>query len=81
MSAHPDAPFPLLFVCSSIDDTVRSIESNANESEARIVLEQVTKYADNWPVHGWGKKDLSQTCFISPSRSQVREIQFGHVHD
>ncbi len=70
-SAHPDAPFPLQFVCSSIDDTTRSISESTNEDEARIVLKQMRRCAANWPVEGWGQNDLSQLCFISPTRRQV----------
>ena len=71
---HPDAPFPLLFVCSSIVDTVQSVKCNTNMNEAKIVLKEVAKYAEKWPVHGWGPKDLTQTSFISPTRSQVRPL-------
>lgn len=70
-SAHPDAPFPLQFVCSSIDDTVSSIAESANESEARIALNQAHNYAAKWPVEGWGPPDLNQVCFVSTTRSQV----------
>ena len=69
-SAHPDSPFPLQFVCSSVSETTQ-IVSATNEDEARIVLELACKYAANWPVEGWGPKDLTQTCFITPTRSQV----------
>ncbi len=70
-SAHPDALFPLQFVCSCIDDTARSVSESTNEDEARLVLNQVCKYAAKWPVEGWGQNDLSQLCFISPTRRQV----------
>ncbi len=70
-SAHPKAPFPLQFVCSSINDTTQSVSEATNEGEARIALQQAHNFAVSWPVEGWGPKDLAQICFISPTRSQV----------
>ena len=70
-SAHPDAPYPLLFFCSSIDDKA---QSNTNKQEAEITLKLVAKFAKHWPSKHWGHLDLSQMCFISPTRSQVCEL-------
>ena len=68
--AHPAAPYPLLFCCSSIDDKVQSIDSTMNEQEAEIALKLVAEFARQWP-NSWGRVDLSQFCFMSPTRSQV----------
>ena len=70
-SAHPDAPYPLLFFCSSIDDKA---QSNTNKQEAEIALKLVAKFAKQWPTERWGRLDLSQMCFMSPTRSQVGEV-------
>ena len=70
-STHPEAPFPLIFVCSSVD-LPRPGEDLVNELEARMVIEQLSKYAPGWPKDRWGAKlDPSQICIMSASRSQV----------
>jgi len=74
-SAHPAAPYPLLFYCSSINDKVQLIDSTMNEQEAEIMLRLVAEFAKRWP-NSWGKVDLSQLCFMSPTRSQVCELVF-----
>ena len=72
LSTHPEAPFPLVFVCSDLQDPLPS-ENPVNEKEARIVIEQVQKFAPGWPQDYWGAKlDPSQICVMSPSRTQVR---------
>lgn len=71
-SAHPDAPYPLLFFCSSIDDKAQS--NTTNKQEAEIALKLVAKFAKQWPTEHWGRQDLSQICFMSPTRSQVGEV-------
>ena len=70
-STHPDAPFPLLFVCSSIDTEVKCMKDAQNEEEAIIALREAARLANHWPTDRWGPKDLNQTCFMSPTRSQV----------
>ncbi len=75
-TTHPDAPFPLAFVCSSVDD--RSQIENAHgyyENEASIAVEEVDRYTDvrKWP-HQWGERDMSQFCLISPTRYQVYNL-------
>ena len=62
-TAHPDAPYPLLFYCSSIDDKVQSVDSTMNEQEAEIVLKLVAKFAKKWPTY--------QMCLMSTTRTQV----------
>ena len=66
-SAHPDALFPLKFICSSVDNTVRHIRSMTNEREAMIVLQEAKKFCMTWPE----ESDFSQICAISRTRSQV----------
>ena len=77
-STHPDAPYPLMFVCSNLDDTYQAVEVKPEEvkKEVRIALEQAKKFALlHWPTDGWGKKDFSQLCFASPTRVQVSPVR------
>ena len=76
---HPAAPFPLLFVCSSVDENVQLINDNKNEHEARIVLEQVAKFVRNWPVE-WDEKDLNKMCIVTNTRSQVSVFTKQIIH-
>ena len=68
---HPAAPYPLLFYCSSIDDKFHSIDNTINKQEAEITLKLVAEFAKQWLNASWGPLDLSQMCFMSPTRSQV----------
>ncbi|CAI8022524.1 Probable RNA helicase SDE3, partial [Geodia barretti] len=68
-STHPDAPFPLVFICSDIIHPHPS-ENPINELEAKIVVEQLKKFGSGWPQDCWGAKlDPSQICLMSPSRT------------
>ena len=70
-STHPDAPFPLVFVCSSLRPPEPS-ESPINDLEAEIIIDQMSKYVSKWPKDSWGARlDPSQMCIMSPSRTQV----------
>ena len=75
-SLHPLYPYPLVFVCSSIDQVVTQVDDNVNEAEASILLDEVNKFAKSWPTASWGPVDLSQACIMSPSRPQVRKCVF-----
>ena len=70
-SAHPKAKFPLQFMCSSLDVAVQATDSSVNRAEAKVVLEEASRFFMDWPAHNWGKRDLSQICFLSPCRGQV----------
>ncbi len=83
-SLHPLYPYPLVFVCSSIDQVVTQVDDNVNEAEASILLDEVNKFAiaKSWPTASWGPQDkvMSQTCIMSPSRPQVRKcVVMGDV--
>ena len=69
--AHPEAEFPLLFVCSSLDADVESTESNVNKEEAEIALKEASRFFVSWPKSLWGQSNMSQMCFLSPCRGQV----------
>ena len=68
--SHPLAPFPLQFICSSLNRIYSNLHSK-DKTEAEILLEQVEKYVSSWPHHLWGKQELESVCIISPSADQV----------
>ena len=71
--AHPLAPFPLVFVCSSIDDTNAANAIGTDENEADILVKMVEKYVYNsWPEE-WGERCESpgKVCIMTPSATQV----------
>ena len=70
-SAHPDAQYPLVFVCSSLDASVKCIRNDKDEAEARLLLQQVSKFIKNWP-RAWGNMERSQICIMTPSANQVQ---------
>ena len=62
---HPDAVFPLLFICSSVSSAADNV------MEAQLLLQQVEKFAvHSWPSN-WGERDLTQICLVTASRIQV----------
>lgn len=67
---HPKFPFPLVFICSSVDEVVTKVDDNTNQSEITVILNTLQEIVRPWPVE-WGKQDLGQICIMSPSRSQV----------
>ena len=71
-TVHPGAPYPLLFVCSSLDKTFKDTSNDIDENEAKLLLTQVKKFLDTWPEEQWGKKRLQDVCIVSPSANQVR---------
>lgn len=69
---HPDYPYPLAFVCTSVQTNVTKVMSMKNKEEAEVVLNLARDIGLTWPKRIWGKSHLSQMCIISPSRKQVR---------
>ena len=72
-NAHPLAPFPLVFVCSSIDSTPSANAMDTDEEEAKILVDEVDKYVKSWPDE-WGEREHSQdrVCIMTPSANQVK---------
>lgn len=72
VALHPDAPYPLLFICSSLDNDLCYVKESVNENEASVLLKQVKKFtiSKNWPQQ-WGKRDLSRVCIVTQTRGQV----------
>ena len=71
---HPLAPYPLMFVCSSLDSAPHGVGEDTNEGEASILMHQVARFVDPWPEE-WGERDMATICIVVSSRRQVR----GHI--
>ena len=71
VSAHPDATFPLQFMCTSLDPNIKAMESSINEDEVQVALKLASNFLMKWPANVWGMRDPSQICFLSPCRAQV----------
>jgi superfamily I DNA and/or RNA helicase/exoribonuclease R len=70
---HPDAPFPLVFVCSSIENISSANSNGTDEMEAMTLVNEVEKYIWNsWPEE-WGQKS-SEVCIMTPSATQKHLI-------
>ena len=67
---HPKFPYPLLFVCSSINENEMS-KTTKNYDEAKVVLEYAELIAANWSKHIWGGQYHLDMCAMSSTRSQV----------
>ena len=67
-TAHHLAPFPLTFVCSSIQQDLNKT-SGVDENEANMIIKEIQKYFSMWPKH-WSKKD-KRIGIVSPSADQV----------
>ena len=68
---HPEASFPINFVCSSLDRSPIIRETPTDEAEAKIFIELLSKYAPGWPENGWGRLDPAQICISSSDISLV----------
>lgn len=66
---HPQAPYPLLFVCSNLTSDVCS-----PEVEAKVLLEQVDFFVKHWPGRSssWGDCNLQKIAVVTSTRSQVK---------
>ena len=69
---HPLAPFPLVFVCSSLTYRVD------NESEAKLLLNEASKYITriNWP-NVWGTCNPQRTCIVTSTMTQVHNVELS----
>lgn len=64
---HPQAPYPLLFVCSNLSSNLCS-----SELEAQLLMEQVNAFIGrHWPRQCWGKYDISKIAIVTATRPQV----------
>ena len=77
--SHPLAPYPLVFVCSSIKNSATCKIGSTDKTEATVLVEQVKKYiADSWPTTVWGSQydPPGKVCVMTPSPAQV----YTYVH-
>ena len=63
---HPDAPYPLIFVCSSVADPV-PVADDINIKEAEILIGQFHRFCKSEDIQSFSSK----TCFMALSRRQV----------
>ena len=70
-TTHPDVAFPLVFMCSGVEEEGALMEDGVDRREAEVMLEVVRKFATTWPEDLWGKRDLSEMCIMTPSWNQV----------
>ena len=73
-TAHPDAPFPLRFVCTSLDQNVKETKDSKCEVEVNAALKEASHFFMPWPVNNWGERDIRNMCFLSPCRGQVCDV-------
>ena len=69
-TAHHLAPFPLTFVCSSIQQDLDKT-SGVDKTEADVLIDEIKKYLKE-PPRNWGKND--KICIMSPSPNQVNKL-------
>ena len=68
-ATHRNFPFPLVFVCSSIDEDI-GLSSDHDNNEATTVFQKVMEVAKGCPS-SWAKYPTSDFFVISPSEEQV----------
>jgi hypothetical protein len=67
-SPHPDAPYPLMFVCTSLE-RAQSNRNSWNEAEVKTILEVAEKYLKTWPAR-WGSFSADQVCLMARTHQQ-----------
>ena len=67
---HPNAPFPLIFVCSSVQQDINCTPGK-NEKEAKILVKQLVKYIQQYPINWVQGGRRPHVCVMSPSANQV----------
>ena len=65
----PDAPYPLLFLCSSIADP-RLTKKDTSDKEAKLLVEQFRQFCKKGDTRSF----QLGTCFMALSRRQVRRV-------
>lgn len=72
-SLHPDAHYPIHFVCSDLDEEIIKVTESQNWREVSVVLAEVKKYVDekNWPIAEWGQRNLKDICIMAATANQV----------
>ena len=70
---HPKAPYPLIFVCSSLQKVTECVESDTNEIEAQLLISKLIELLDPWPRE-WRYRRLEDVCVMAISRRQVIKL-------
>ena len=63
---HLDAPYPLVFVCSSVSDP-KSVADDTCMKEAEILINELRQFCKKGDTQSF----LKGTCFMALSRGQV----------
>ena len=69
---HPEAPYPVMFICSSMDKSQSNIRA-FDPDEARLVVETANRYLSQWP-DCWGKFYADQVCILARTHQQVSTL-------
>ncbi len=66
---HPEARYPLIFVCSSISE---QWSANVQKLEAELLLNEASKYVshETWPQN-WGPYCKDKIAILTTTRTQV----------
>ena len=71
-SLHPGYRFPLVFVCTDVEDATIEVKENVNQREVVTTVRTLSEIIRSWPNKLWGVLAPSSLCIMSPSRAQVR---------
>ena len=69
---HPEAPYPVMFICSSMDKSQTNM-SASDIDQARLVVEKANQYLSQWP-DCWGTFHADQVCILARTHQQVRSL-------
>lgn len=72
--SHVKYKYPLVFVCSSVNDSKKEIVASTDKNEATVVIKILDDIVENWSKKLWGNYDRSSLCVMSPSRAQVNRL-------
>ena len=71
---HPNAPYPLIFVCSSIQKVTSHIERDTSDFEAQLLISKLVEFLHEWPHREWKRRRLEDVCVMAISRRQVTQF-------
>ena len=72
--SHPNAPYPLVFVCSSIQKVTSCIENDTSDTEAQLLISKLVEFLREWPHKEWKRRRLEDVCVMAISRRQVTQF-------
>ena len=68
--------YPLVFVCSSVDQVISGEREGVLGEETSVVAEVAKRYLEQWPGD-WGELDHTKVCIASAWPLKVREGRWG----